>query len=185
MSNWREELDEIFGLKSQKSLEADTPVNIEVDTFSMSNKGYIELTLNYPRTVNFKRLPYEYKIEVYKNLLLYILKHISILKDVKYSIENCKDGTPHMHASIRVVGTFSRYGLVEQVVTTYLSQLTKRYNKYSTTNFNLKYCRYRCPSIVCQYTENEDNKRVANWDIYMNKISPSIVLDATQESVKA
>lgn len=164
-----EEFNQIFD-DNQKSLVADTTAERK------SNAGKIELTFNYPRTARFKRLEPEWQKELYKNLLLYVInklcRHQCI--DVKYSFEVCKTGFYHMHSSFSYVGRHSPLGLVTEISEIILSQLPKRYSKFNSELLNHKYCRYRCPAFVCQYTEIDDKKRTELWENYISKISPCI-----------
>lgn len=158
-------LDDIFELDDE-NLGSILPV---IDTPVL---GYLEITLNHPRTAKFRRLTDEIKREVYKNLYLKIKQLLSKhIEHDEFYFENCKDGIPHLHASITVSfdTSGSAMGLVSEIVRTYLNALPGKHKVYKSENEYPYYSRYKGPAICCQWTQIDDFKRIAAWEQYIIK----------------
>lgn len=143
-------------------------------TLEQNTASIIELTLNYPRVVKFQRLTDKEAESFYHGLYIYIMERAKlrqyIIKET-ITYEKCKSGFTHLHAQIyfKFDRVIAEEGLVQSIVREWLTQLPKRYGKYDERCFFRTFCRYRDPSICCQYRQPTDSERACVWDNYIKK----------------
>lgn len=141
-------------------------------------RGYLEITLNYPRTVSFL------KMSSVKQKILYIkiwshvratLNHPDvIMRHSDYEFEYCKTGQIHLHGYIPVyTEKYFIEGIISDVVKRYLEGLPKKHSKFNEKNMYPEFHRYKSPSICVQHDNMSDpveSDRFDRWKKYMIKI---------------
>lgn len=169
--------------KKAHDVELDEIIdNSEIDVASYmeatSNSGYhsecfIEITLNYPRTQTFLNKNSTQQQALYCKLWNRVknARCVTALQEAGHVYEYCKSGQVHMHGYMRL--KYDRphfvFGVISDIVKSYLNCLPKRYQNYSERHLHYEYKRYRCPSICVQYRDIDDKERIDLWHKYMRK----------------
>ncbi len=135
--------------------------------------SYVEITLAYPPTAQFKRLDEDGRKLLYKNLLDYIKNQTPYCELLDYKYEECKTGRLHVHGTyiIKSPRSYSIHGLIQSMAKVYFTQLSKKYI-YKDVQYYYHFIRYKSPMITLSYVEKDDKKRTEIWDKYINKLSP-------------
>jgi len=142
-------------------------------------KGYqcrTEITLQYPRTVPFKKLSKEQQKDLYASVFERILMHHpSAVKRFKYTFEHCKDGNVHLHAYIdfEFKHQISPAGLCCEITDLWLRSLPKRFNHplvgNALDNYNSDFRRICIPQICIQFRYMDETERLKAWEVYIEK----------------
>lgn len=140
------------------------------------DKAIMEITMNYPRTAAFKKLPACYQkllyMKIYNNLKCVFGMFRFVPEESQIAFEACQSGHWHAHAKItyRTRKNYYVEGFIAEVVKCYLAQLPKKYSDYVDNLLHREYQRYRCPSLVAQFIcPIERPERVLEWETYINK----------------
>lgn len=137
-------------------------------TFSSPSSCFLELTLNYPRNTRFKRLIYKSKVKLYEDLLSYLKTSFKNIDQIDHYVENCSDGTPHVHAMIACSfdESYSAEGVTMDIVNILNSQMPMRSQLHAVRySYNPYLKRYLSPCICINYKESSS----AVWNDYIRK----------------
>lgn len=130
----------------------------------------IGVTLNHPRTPKFLKATSDIQkknyIKIFHNIVL--KTRYSFLDKIfsDYTIEYNKDGNTHLHGVIKITTEIKGCvaGLIADIVKHYHAMVRKCYNPKC---YYPEYQRYRDPSIVVQYYD--DDKSFEEYIAYMYK----------------
>lgn len=139
-------------------------------------KGYILLTLNYPRTVAFNNATSQYQKVMYCKLVDKLpttmcgSRTTMHLKTIDAVFEHCKSGAIHYHSLIEITcdNAFSIAGLVSDYSKHIHQLLPKKYSNYLERAYIPAFQRYRVPSMCVQYKPFDD-PYIPEWRTYMHK----------------
>lgn len=158
--------------------EAELKLNFGGDTLGRSPQkigGYLEITLNYPRTASFLRMDSVEQKNLYRKIWSSIRTVCVGFGDHTddYTFEYCRSGQIHLHGYLPVYDKYFIEGIISDVVKKFLNGLPKKYNKFNENNMFDNFHRYRCPSILVQHDNLNDvneTKRFHKWKLYMYKM---------------
>lgn len=144
------------------------------DSNSLGSLLRIELTLNYPRTAQFRRASHDEQKDIYHRWIDDSLSdYFPKIQKLDRFFELCKTGMVHVHLDMVMSNAEFYYpcGLVSDIVKSFLGNLPKRFGlkTFNLLNYNCSFRRYRCPSIVCQLREITDIPRALAWETYIRK----------------
>lgn len=141
--------------------------------------GYLEITLNYPRTATFL------KMNSAKQRMLYIKIWMILRGSVDFPLagmehahsdfqfEYCKSGQVHLHGYLPIYKKkYFIEGIISDLVKLYLEGMPKRYSKFSESFMFPELHRYRSPSICVQHDNlqlNGEVERMERWKTYITK----------------
>ncbi len=142
-------------------------------TSPISTGCFVEVTINFPRTINFIRMTSAKQMIMYSKIN-HILKNtfgMQSLVDSIHKFEFCKGGHIHMHClyKFKFDGKHFPVGVVADIVKTLLNLLPSKFNKFNEKLWSSEWLRYRCPAIVCQYQTLDNTSRVIEWQNYIKK----------------
>ncbi len=177
-----EELSDYFDIPF-RDLDVKCPNHLDETTAKISTFN-IELTLEYPRNVRFKRMVPKSRELLYECLLDHVCNSISFVDDWEGHIEHCRDGYEHMHAVLHcsTIGTYSPEGAVMDVVRSYCMKLPPRtWTTLQKYHYSQRHHVFKCPAILAQHVETDDLKRNRVWCKYIRKENfSSDNIDATK-----
>lgn len=130
----------------------------------------LEVTINIPRSKEFKSMTLIEQIDEYKRIWK-ILKETSVsAREVHdmFHIEYCKTGLPHLHGYLRLKGCIPHFneGMVMDHVRAFYKQIPARYwRQISAHPYNENLSRYRAPAICINYKQFLHE----NWEGYIKK----------------
>lgn len=133
-------------------------------------KGYLLVTLNYPRTILFSNKSCEAQRAVYQR----IWQRVNQLERYGNSVneivfEHCQNGMVHMHGIISVdYPKFNIAGVVSDFARIIHAALPKKYENFLPNAYNVQFERYKVPSMVIQYKSYGDDY-LDVWHKYMSK----------------
>lgn len=135
------------------------------------DRCFLEVTLNHPRTMRWKRLSYDEQVVHLVNLWYRIVTYGTKVVKEHYVIEKCQDGTPHLHGMMQMVVSDPHLplGVVCDIVHRALNHVPQRYSHFRSNYICERYDRYQSPYVCVQYVHNEDRDGVAIWETYMKK----------------
>jgi len=131
----------------------------------------LEITLNHPRTPKFCNMTSDEQRKHYDKLFDKIKTYLPeplCEQHISRVFEYCKTGHVHLHACIdyKLKDIHFPMGLVADVCKRFLTTIKQVFQeRYCYPEYN----RYRSPSIVCQYFQ-DDIKRREVWIEYMYKM---------------
>lgn len=154
------------------ALGRETPEKVPIP------KGYLEITLNYPRTVSFLKMNSMRQkvlyIKIWSHIRATLNQYSIIFRHCDYEFEYCKTGQIHLHGYIPVYeDKYFIEGIISDVVKRYLEGLPRKYSKFNEKNMYPELHRYKCPSICVQHDNLSDpieSDRFERWKQYMIKI---------------
>lgn len=163
--------------KSPKIQEVEREHNKELEIITeFPGKAIVEITMNYPHTAAFKKLPASYQkliyMRIYNNLKCVFGMYRYVPEESRIAFECYQSGQWHAHAKItyRTRPNYYIEGFIAEIVKMYLIQLPKKYQDYNDNLLHREFKRYRCPSCVIQYVDPvERPERVLEWETYMSK----------------
>ncbi len=126
--------------------------------------GYLEITLNYPRTALFLKKNSTQQKALYSKIWHYIKNACGIPDESPFVFEYCSTGQVHLHGYISLHGKYFIMGAISDIVKSILNSLPKKYCMFKEGSMYVDYERYRCPSCCVQHRDNIDK-----WLTYMNK----------------
>ena len=156
------------------SLGSPTPpttVSKELLNDSQYDDVHVEITLNHPRTAKFNNMTSDEQKVLYTKLFHKMIEKLPVplcQTKIERTFEYCKSGHIHLHACVIYQlpkGKYYPMGLIADLVKKYLSQIKQ---VYQDRNCYPEWTRYKAPSIVCQYFNN-DQKRREVWLSYIHK----------------
>lgn len=130
------------------------------------NGGFIQVTLNHPRTKTFLNMSSHQQKELYAKIFRVLKNTITIDPHSDYTFEYCKSGQVHLHGFIQIPDEKRVFvlGAISDVAKKYLSLLPGSHSNFNERNMYGKFLRYRSPSICLQYAMENNS-----WLEYMNK----------------
>lgn len=140
--------------------------------------GYLEVTLNYPRTASFlKMCSVKQKIlysKIWHHVRSFQVQPGMVFVDDDYEFEYCKSGQIHLHGYLPIYKKeYFIEGILSDVAKLYLEGLPKKYNKFNDVHMFPDLHRYRCPSICLQHDNMSiptEVERFERWKSYMTKV---------------
>lgn len=164
-----EHFDDVFGTQCEKSLGT----TLEEVHDSKQDRKQLEVTINYPRDVNYLRMDNEHRKKMYSILFEGLVKYLTVkynmVKDSRFIFETSNIGL-HLHGYIDLdfnglKGTI--YGLVEECSKYILLSIPpgrSRINTFERGVFYDTYPRFVCPALCIGY-----NTRSEFWRTYIDK----------------
>lgn len=129
--------------------------------------GYLEITLNHPRTPTFKNALSVKQKQILKCAFEAIVNFLGATQ-YDYVYEACMSGVIHLHGWIEINhDPCIPSVLIQDAVKTYLNRLPKGYREWFEKNYKSEWQRYRCPSICVQYRDIETG--IDKFKTYMRK----------------
>lgn len=145
-----------------------SPVKIALDSIMQDFSCVIELSLNHPESVPWKKLSafdQEHKYFcIYKDVL-----ELFQVKKSKITYERCLSGKIHAHMWFAFDHCHNRQGLVCQISQLWYDTMTKRHMRNAYSLYNYTYDRIKAESLCCQYVHGADLERTAYWAEYILK----------------
>lgn len=155
--------------KQRGGLTGEPREILELVGKDIREEGYVEVTLQYPRTSSFTNMVSTKQKQIYRRSFNHIKDSIpmNLVEDYGHVYEYCENGHVHLHGYIQIKGTHCPIGVVSDVVKTYLNVLPKKYGRYKEGCISYEYLRYRDRPICCQYRNLLEKSK---WvDGYMQK----------------
>lgn len=129
--------------------------------------GYLEVTLNHPRTATFKNALSVKQKQILHRGFMTMVNHIGA-KNYDHVYEACMDGVIHLHGWIEIPHSpCIPKILINDIVKVWLKGLTKKYSNWFECNYKDEWQRYRCPSVCVQYRDIETG--IEKFKTYMRK----------------
>lgn len=175
---------------SARSVSPGTLKIMKQVAFRKHYGGYLEVTLNLPRSVSFKAMPSGVQKRHYSliwNEVITVLKRkllpIDDTAQDEITFEYCESGHIHLHGSIRIhednvlvpVGLIA--DLVKYFLIAYSKYLVDQYTydkslkpvRYDEKNMYFLDNHYQSPMVNIRYRKTSETARILVWETYMHK----------------
>lgn len=159
-------------LESDSESEAgEVPSLVEPRQNPIAHYG---ITINHPRTKKFLNLDSRGQQILYNRIWYNIKNTLGIPIESDFAFEYCESGQVHLHAYVSIQTKHFINGAVSDLAKSVHRQLPKKYEQFKEGQMYPKYHRYKSPSHVIQYYDDElhdvnNRASIDYWRAYIKK----------------